>query len=279
MKTIFLLSAVFLLSLLTGCAGGGQHSDSEQYLLTFSAEPDSALNYYRKGWTQIMDYGQYSEAERSYRKALSYDPEFITGNSVLARLTTNQEERKELLQQIYEKRHTVTGDEQLVLDVYTALTEFTIARDDGDPAAPALLDSTLALAESNLRKVTARYPGEVHIKVEYIEVLNYRHGPRAALDSLAARTPDGRIENPFLLGYAAGMHASLGNFDTALQKAARLDSLLTNPKWPKVHAVYADIYLKMNDPATACPHAEKAYSLDANNVDVQRLLAQCEQFN
>jgi len=244
--------------------------------LRFTAASDSTIYYYRLGWTQIMDYGQYTEAEHSYRRALMFDADFLTGKSVLARLTTNQEERKELLQQIYENRHTITGDERLVLDVYTALTEFTIARDDDDPEAPNLLNNTLELAERNLRKIVNRYPGEVHIKAEFIEVLNYRHGPKAALDSLAAHIPGNRIENPFLLGYAAGMHASLGNFETALKKAAQLDSTLTNPEWPKTHAVYADIYLKMDDPATACPYAEKAYALDQNNVDVQRLIAQCD---
>ena len=40
-----------------------------------------------------MDYGDYSEAEVSYRKALSFDDNFLVGQSILARITPDLEER------------------------------------------------------------------------------------------------------------------------------------------------------------------------------------------
>ena len=57
----------------------------------YSTSSEKALEEFRKGWVQIMDQGHYGAAEDSYRNALAYDPDFVIGKSVLARLTLDLE--------------------------------------------------------------------------------------------------------------------------------------------------------------------------------------------
>lgn len=239
--------------------------------LTYSTSSDSTMYYYNLGWEQIMDNGQYGAAEVSYRKALSFDPEFLVGKSVLARLTLDLEERIRIFEEVEAEKHQINGDERLILDVYLALTEFTNIREQTPEQAKEVLTQVLQLAEKNFREIVRKYPNQIYLKSEYIEVLHSNHGPRVALDSLIALTSAEQKENPFLVGYAASMYAELAEFEQALANARRLDAIISDPSLPKSFAVFADVYFAMDSLELAKQNADRAVELDARNLDASRL--------
>lgn len=240
--------------------------------LQYSTTNDSTLFYYQKGWQQIMDQGFYGPAEVSYRKALEFDPDFLVGKSVLARLTTDLEERLQLFEELEAEKSKIAGDERLILDVYIALTEFTNIREQEPEKAPAFLENVLNLAEQNFRQIVHKYPEEIYLKSEYIEILHSLQGPEASLDSLNAITTNEQKDNPFLLGYAAGINAEMGNYQMALIQANRLNHIIQDSLIPKPFVVYADVHYKWGENLEIAKQmVDRAVRLDPRNLDASRL--------
>ena len=109
------------------------------------------------------------------------------------------------------------------------------------------------------------------LKSEYIEVLHALHGPQLALDSLNSLMIPSQESNPFMLGYKAIMLAELEKYDEALVIAKELALVMNDDQVAKPDAILADIYFKMKDYNTAKIHADKANSIDPNNLDASRL--------
>ena len=236
-----------------------------------------ALAHYHKGWAQIMDEGRYSEAEASYRKVVELDPDFLVGKSVLARLTLDAVERLQLYEEIQMNKHKVKGDERLVLDVYTLLVYYTNLRDQKSPNTRKAFNEAIALAEKNLRKVVHKYPEEIYLKSEYIEILHTTHGAKKALDSLNALTTPAQKDNPFILGFSSGIHAEMDDFEPAMQKANQLLKVVNDSTLPKTYAVLARVYYEMGNLEIAKKNADKAYELDSKNLDASRLKTRIDQ--
>jgi len=218
-----------------------------------------------------MDEGNYGPAEVSYRKVLQHDPDFLIGKSVLGRLTLDLEERLEIEKEVHSKKEKIQGNERLILEVYHGLVKFTNAREQKSLDVNSILQQTFWLAEKNLGKIAHKYPEEIYMKAEYIEFLHSRYGPRNTLDSLEVLTTPEQKDNPFLLGFAASMHAEMGNFEKALKMANRLKKVIKDSMIPKPYAVLADIYLQMDSLQLAKINAEKATNLDPRNLDASRL--------
>lgn len=237
----------------------------------YSTSSDSTLFYFHKGWEEIMDFGEYGKAEVTYRKALSFDPDFLIGKSVLARLTTDLDERLTLYQELENRKDEITGDERLILDVYIALTHYTNLRDQEADSVRESLQKAFSIGEQNLRIIVHKYPKEVYLKSEYIEVLHSLHGTRASIDSLNALITEEQAMNPFLIGYHAALNAELENFEAALTDAQTLSELLEGKEIAKPDAIFADIYFKMGNLEEAKKHADRAHSIDPRNLDASRL--------
>ncbi len=240
-------------------------------LLNYTTLSDSCLFYYQKGWQQIMDDGDYSGAEVSYRQALEFDPDFLLGQAVLARLTLDPVERQILSREIMDHKDQVFGKERLLLDVYASLISYTTLRDDQDTNAAQALDEALNLGLRNLGAIVKAYPAETYIKAEYIEIIHSIYGAQASLDSLDHLLLDVQENNPFLLGYRASLQAELGDFQSAQDNADKLEAILGSSGVAKPHAVYADIYMRMEKWDQAQFHADKAVSIDPRNLDASRL--------
>ena len=239
--------------------------------VTYTTTSDSALFYYKKGWEQIMDFGEYGNAEVTYRKALSFDPDFLVGKSVLARLTTDLDERVALYNELESRKNEISGDERLILDVYIALTHYTNLRDQEDNSVRNALQEAFRLGEENLRKIVHAYPHEVYLKSEYIEVIHSVHGAQASLDSLSTLITEEQKSNPFLLGYHATLNAELQNYEAALADAQVLAEILRGKDIAKPDAIFADIYFKMGNLEEAKKYADRANEIDPRNLDASRL--------
>lgn len=237
----------------------------------FTTASDSTKYYYNLGWKQIMDDGDYSGAEVSYRKALSFDPDFLVGQSILARITLDDEERLTIYNRLESEKHNVVGDEQLILEVYTALTKYTNLREQNHPETRTALQEAFDIGEDNLGKIVHKYPKEVYLKSEYIEVLHAKYGAEQTLDSIAILVTGEQQKNPFLLGYKAILTAEIGKYDEALDYAKELKEIINDVTVAKPDAVFADIYFKMKDYKIAKVHADRANSIDPRNLDASRL--------
>lgn len=224
-----------------------------------------------------MDFGDYSAAEVSYRKALTFDDEFLVGKSVLARLTTDLDERLALYKELEGKKNTIKGDERLILDVYIALTRYTNLRDQESHEVKSALAEAISLGEHNLGKIVRKYPHEIYLKSEYIEVLHSLYGAEAALDSISSLTSEVQQKNPFILGYRAILTAEIQQYDEALIYANQLAEILSEANVAKPDAILADIYYKMGDYETARIHADKANKIDPRNLDASRLKAKIDE--
>jgi tetratricopeptide (TPR) repeat protein len=261
------LSLLLLVTLLISSC----RTKSRTELLAYSTDSDSTIFYYRLGWEQIMDWGDYSAAETSYRKALSFDDNFLVGKSVLARLTTDLEERLGLYHELDSLKNTVLGDERLVLDVYMALTQYTNLRDQKSDQTASALQAALQIAEGNFRTVVHHYPNEVYLKSEYIEIMHSLYGSGVALDTMKSIILPSQMDNPFLMGYKAIMLAESEQYDSALVIAKALTQQMEGSRMAKPDAILADIYFKMGELEQAKIHADKANLIDPNNLDASRL--------
>jgi tetratricopeptide (TPR) repeat protein len=272
------MKVAFLLTIICGLFFGScsSYADKSENL-SYSTTSDSTKFYYRLGWQQIMDFGDYSAAEVSYRKALSFDEDFLLGKSVLARLTTSLEERLQLFQSLERTKSSIKGDERLVLDVYIALTKYTNLRDQNSPKIKEALQSAYELSAHNLGQVILRYPAEVYLKSEYIEVIHALYGAEAALDSMDNLILESQTKNPFILGYKAILTAEIENYDEALVHAGELAEILWDEKVARPDAILADIYFKMKDYQSAKIHADRANMIDPKNLDASRLKAKIDK--
>ncbi len=247
-------------------------------LLPLSTASDSAKYYYYLGWQQIMDYGDYTAAEKSYRKSIAFDPDFILGQSLVGRISSDHRERTQILQLIGERKNEATPDEGLVIDFSCGLIEFLNARDEMDSAKMAdRLGVALQTGLRNVGIIGQKYPNEIYYIAEYFEVMNYLYGPQQTLDTLRAYNASHKKPAPFLIGYESTLEADLGNYDNALELAYKLKKCLKDKKVPKPYAVLGDIYLKKGDLEKANKYINKALELDAGNRAVQRLKKRADQ--
>ncbi len=244
--------------------------------LSYSTGSDSTRYYYDLGWQQILDEGYYGPAEVSYRKALSFDTSFLLGQSVLARLTLDTTERRSLYESIKNGRSLLQGAEGQLLDVFTALTDYTIRRAEDREAAKAKRAGVLLLAEETLRGIRKQNPHITYIESEYIEFLHANHGAALALDSLVIFRKESKRDNPFLVGYQAQLLAELGRFDEALSIARDLESYYQLLQVPKPAVVFAHLYFGMDSLSTAKYYIDQAVALDDRNLEATRLQTEIE---
>lgn len=232
---------------------------------------DSAYYYYQLGWQQIMDEGRYGEAEVSYRKALHFDPDFLVGKATLGRLTLDTAERIRIEKELTGISPALPADELALLQVYTDFVRYTNIRERQPEKAPEVLSEILRSGQKEFRELINKYPEEIYIKCEYVELVHSIQGVNAALDTLSSITHIGHAENWFLTGFRASLEAEAENYEKALEIAGHLDQMIVEDDFPKQWVVYADIYFKMDSLNKAKVSADKAVSFDSRNLDAFRL--------
>jgi tetratricopeptide (TPR) repeat protein len=231
----------------------------------FGTENDSALYYYNKGWAYILDSGEWTKSEEAYRKAMTFDPNFVLGKGIVGKITTNLEERQSILKELEAKKVQVSEDEHLLLGDLLSILELMNARDQGIKLSPEFYTNFYSSAEKGMRTFIHKYPHEIYIKAEYIEVLHANHGAQKALDSIDVLTTPEQKTVPFYISYAATLETELGNFGKALSKAAQLKKVIGNDKAPAIYYTNAQIYLAMDSLDLAKSNIEKAIQLDAKH--------------
>lgn len=245
--------------------------------LPLSTTSDSARYYYYQGWENVMDLGHYSNSAIAFQKCVEKDPHFLIGQCLYGRISNDLVEQETIYNLIENKKSSLKGAEHQLLEVFHSLLKLMILRQKSPYKSKGQLVHALKLGEENFRQIVQQYPSEIYYKAEYIEMLNYNHGPAVALDSLAILATIEQQKNPFLLSYAAMMEATLGQFDSALEKAEQLAQYFEGQNVPKPYVVYADIYLKQGLKEKAREYVQKALDLDKRNIDAQRIKAKLDK--
>ena len=118
--------------------------------LPLSTESDSALYYYDLAWDCVLNKGDYTGSEEAFRKMAEFDPDFLVGQSLLGRISTEPSEQRRMYDEIEKERLGLPSDEDKLLDVFQALLMIRILRNEAPDKAPAQVKHALEMGKENL---------------------------------------------------------------------------------------------------------------------------------
>lgn len=257
------LLLILILFVSTSCSKTNTSLD-----FTYGTKSDSARIYYKKGWQEIMDNGRWTLSENYFRKAITFDPNFLIGKSLVGRITQNADERLKLLNELETSKDNLTEDERLIFDIFLSGINRMNNRDQNIKSSPEDRANHMDLSENNFSLFSNKYPNESYIKAEYIEILHARYGAKTALDSMAVLATDLQKQLPFYITYGALLKAELGDYTTAISDIKSLDGTL-----PSKPYTLGSIYFKMDSLKLAKQYIDKAVALDKNHLIAQGLKA------
>lgn len=255
-------------------------------LFTFSLKNDpfdygtkspEALAFYHKGWEQILDRGEWTLAEESFRKAVQIDSGFILAWSQVGRISKNPEERSLIFQQISAKQGMIAAWEKKLLEVYLGSLELIDSKDRGLRITSDQVSDFYKLSEKNFSDFLQAFPNEHYVNAEFIEVIHGIYGPKAALDSLQKQKFNGKNLNPFLISFEAQMQAELKDFKNAFKTVRKLEKILGNSNLPIIPFTYALIHFEKKQFEAAGKLLTQTLSLDRNHTLAKRLKKQVDE--
>ena len=244
--------------------------------LTYTTS-DTALYHFYRGWQQIMDEGDWTGSEASYRNSMVLDVNFLIVMSLVGRITSDSSERIALHREINEKKSRLKGVERELLEAYNASLGYIIERDRGKSVRSETRKYYMNLSEQTLGAITHKYPEEPYTKAEYIEFLHSLYGAQTALDSLNILATDKQKQLGFYITYSALLHSELGQYSEALSKMETYLSLYSDTTFSSSDAYYAQIYFDMDSMELARDYIEHALVLEPNHIIAQRLKAKIEK--
>lgn len=239
--------SIFMLLSITACDSGNRLN-----AFNYGTESDSARYYYLNGFHEILDNGRWTESEKSFRKALDHDPDYILGKSLVGRITRNQEEREALLQELQTVRSDASDDVTLLLDVYLLNIESHKDRRE--------------TAETNFRQFVHKYPEDDYVKAEYIEILHSLYGSEAALDSLKSLATERQMGLGTYISSAASMELELGDIQKALALSENLEKLMLDSTYTSYKKLRAEIYLAQDSLEKAKELVDQVVMVEPNHI-------------
>jgi len=281
---LFFLLSFFLLTLNHACDAPADknHTSNDitgainNTLFNYGTESDSARFYYIKGWTEILDNGRWTESEMAYKKAIEFDPNYTLAKSVAGRLIKNLEEREITLQEILKDKDKVNTDVKLLLDVYLLSMESLNNMDKRIKGTPEFTIKRKQTAETNFRKFIHKYPEDDYVKAEYIEWLNYIHGPQVALDSLHQLATERQKQLGFYISFAASLELELDNIDSAIALSKDLKPLMIDSTYTSYLKLRAEILMAQDSLNKAKQYIDKVVRIDPNHILAVRLQSEID---
>lgn len=257
---LFVLVSIFM-GLNASC---DSRHDSNSF--DYGTKNDSARFYYLKGFHEILDNGRWSESEKSFRKALEFDPDYLLGKSLVGRITTDLEEREALLDELQKNKGKANDDEKLVLDVYLMSIESYNKRDKGIKATSKHTARRRQIAESNFRKFIHKYPNDPYIKAEYIEGLHAMYGPKTALDSLDKLATKEQLKLGFYIRYKASLALELGKLEEGILLSKSLKPLMKDSTYTSYLKLKTEIYMAQDSLLKAKQCIDKVVKTDPKHI-------------
>jgi hypothetical protein len=249
----------------------------EKERFTYGTQSTEALAHYQKGWEQILDRGEWTLAEASFRKAVELDSGFLLGWSQVGRISKNPEERTRIFTQLSAQKSMIRDWEKKLLEVYLGSLELIDSKDRGVAISPEQVRNFYQLSERNFSGFLQVFPDERYVQSEYIEVIHGIYGAEAGLDSLKKLNQAENKLNPFLISYTAQMQAELKEFEHAFQTARELEKMLNDSSLPIIPFTYAFIQFEKGEFAEAEKLLGQTLALDKNHTLAQRLKKRVEE--
>lgn len=241
------------------------NNDTDIQDYNYGTQSDSALYYFNKGWVSILDYGQWEKAEESFRKAAYFDSGFIIGKSLVGRISSDLEERKQILIEIRNGRSSLGEDQKLLLDVYSSNIHLMNLRDEGI-VTPEFRKEHRKKALVNFKTFIRKHPEASYVKAEYIETIHAVYGAQTALDSLQRLSTELQKNIPFYIYYTAILNAELDNFEAALSGVRSFESSVQGMLVPQTSMLFASFFFEMDSLDKALHFVNDAIELDPKHL-------------
>lgn len=271
--TLGLVGLLTSLYLFSACDNSLQHMAAFDY----GTESDSARYYFLKGWEEILDNGRWTASEAAFRKAITFDPDWLLGKSLVGRISHDTEEKQVILQDIQLGLHEAGPDERLLIEVNLLSIGASINRDRGIPNTPEFNQRRREQAEQSFGAFARKYPQDDYFKAEYIEFLHANHGAQVALDSISVLANSKQKKLPFYISYAAMMHLELNQPDEATVLLDSLKNTSTNEALPATLVLEAQILESKGQLAEAEKLINRVVASDSNHLIAVGLQARIEQ--
>ena len=266
----YIICLIFPL-LLTSVSGCNRNEKSVDSLFHFDTDSDSARYYFTCGWKKIMDEGRWTDSEIAFRKAVTFDPDFVLGKILVGRISRDLEEREMILKEVETNQKQLSKEGNLLYEMHRMSVEFMNYRATGIeiPAAERTLRDSISF--HHRRKFIDLYPNEPYEKAEYIEVIHHKLGAQSALDTLQSIATQHQLELPFYISYQAMLLSELGYYNEAFLYLDRLDSILDDNA-PARYYTRGIVMMNMDSIASANVMVQQAYQLDTNHLLAKGLL-------
>lgn len=267
----------FALTLLVALIERSAAADSEPQAYDYGTQSIEARAHFIRGWQQILDYGQWTDAERSFRKAVEVDPHFVLGKSLIGRISRDLEERRVILAELEAEKESVDAEGRLLLDIFMPSIQAMNDRDQGVQKGAEHRRVRRVRARADFAAFLKKHPEESYIRAEYVETIHALDGAKAAITAIQEILTPSQRTVPFFVGYRATLEAELGNHDRALELAKEFDRMLGNPRFPQPYMIYAGIYAQMGRTEAAKQAVDKAVELDDQHLIAQAMKARFAQ--
>ena len=230
-----------------------------------------ALPSYRRGWAEILQRGRWTEAERLYRDAVAKAPNCVIAKSVLARITIDAVERRQLMAEIQATKSNIDSEGALILEPYVRTLRLISARETGVSLPDDFSRDLRRLAASNYRLFLDSYPEEWAVRIEYIEWIHAEHGPGKALEKIGEMAQENLTDSFRMSYFPASFHAELGHFEQATELAQKFVKQLGPGDWPQAYYIKAFIAYESGDYIVAQQSIRRALQLDPRHLIADRL--------
>lgn len=260
--TLCVFIAGILLLTSYACERSARNGEAYHY----GTDSDSARYYFLKGWEEILDNGRWTASEAAFRKALEFDPEWLLGKSLVARIARDVQEKQELLKDLQLNIAEAAPDERKLLEVNMLSIAASVNRDRGISNTPEFNERRRELAEKNFGDFIRKYPDDDYFKAEYIEFLHANHGAQTALDSLNALATEDQMSLGFFISYQATLELELGNTNTAIKLQGLLNQQLNDPTYTSPLMLQAQIYVAQDSLLKARALVDKVVAMDPNHL-------------
>lgn len=241
---------------------------------TYGTPSKEAKEAYLKGWESIMDLGEWTLAEESFRKSIEIDPQFLLGWSQVGRISNDPKERMEIYQMLESKKMDLNGFERDLLEVYLGSLKIIDYRDRGLEVQSELITDFREKLYTTSQYFLKIYPEETYIEAEYIEAIKGKFGAAAALDSMATRQISSK--SPFFKSYQTLCLSGLGRYEEAMLALEELGQLLETTENTAYYYTKGVILYDQKKYLESKNEIEKCLELDPKHTLARRIQRQIE---
>lgn len=237
----------------------------------YGASSQEALEKYKLGWEQILDLGEWTQAEESFRKSIELDPEFLMGWSQVGRISNDPKERMEIYQMLESKKTSLQGFERELLEVYLGSLKIIDYKDRGREVRQEMVSEFRDKLYFTSRDFLQVFPEETYIEAEYIESIEGKFGAAAALDSMQTRQIVQK--SPFFKSYQVLCLSETGEFEKARIALAELQQIPGMRKSPAFFYTKGKLLFDQNKFVEAKKAIEMCLELDPKHTLARRIKA------